>query len=253
MQDEVRDQSLPIVSLGSLAGFVPEGFLCVKLLSFFQLEVFQQLLQFQFSEVALYLYLPSECACQPVSRFSELPAFLHIYLDGLVQAGEGFALLCLGFVEGFLHGLEALLQRINDFRDLFFVPFPQFLLPSFQDFLGCSLHLLLDQFHLALHLFLVHGTQCFDLLVCVFLDLRQLPVVCIFQFPDLPFVGRFQFGDMFLESLAEFLFLFCISVYFLGVRFFVLALLYVQCLLCRFLCSRQLLLILGFQRVMLCA
>ena len=115
VQDEVRYQSFPIVSLGSLAGFVPEGFLCVKLLSFFQLEVFQQLLQFQFSEVALYLYLPSECACQPVSRFSELPAFLHIYLDGLVQAGEGFALLCLGFVEGFLHGLEALLQRVNDF------------------------------------------------------------------------------------------------------------------------------------------
>ena len=59
MEDEVRDESLAVVALQSLATLVLQCLLGVKLLALLQFQVFQQLFQFQLTEVTLHLHFAS--------------------------------------------------------------------------------------------------------------------------------------------------------------------------------------------------
>ena len=57
MQDEVGNHPPPVVSTQSLSRLVAQCLLSVKLLALLQFEIFEQLLQFEFSEVSLHLHL----------------------------------------------------------------------------------------------------------------------------------------------------------------------------------------------------
>ena len=174
MQDEVGYHAAAVVAFQSLAYPVFQGFLRVELLSLLQFHVFQQLLQFQFAKVALHFHLARQGTRQPVGGLSDSFAFLHVDLDGLVEAGECLGLLLLGFVESLLHVLQTPLQRVDDLRHLLLVLGAQFFLPQLQDLLRCSLHLLANQVELVLHLLFVHLLECSNLRIVRFFRLSHL-------------------------------------------------------------------------------
>ena len=165
VQNKIRHESLTIVTLSSLADLVFQGFLGIKLLTFLQFKVFEQLFELQLTEVTLYLYLTRQSTCQTISRFANLCTLLHVNLNGLIQTSEGFRLLLLSLVECLLHILQALLQRVDDLRDLFLILFAKFLLTLFEHLLRSGLHLFFDEFELTLHLLLVHLLQSSNLYV----------------------------------------------------------------------------------------
>ena len=115
VQDEVGNQPLAVIALQTLAALVSQRLLGVKLFTLLQLQVFQQLFQLQFTEVALYLDLACQRTCQPVGSLTDGLTFLHVDLDALVQSGQRLCLLFLSLVEGFLHVLQTLLQWVYDF------------------------------------------------------------------------------------------------------------------------------------------
>ncbi len=135
MQDKVRYQSLSVITFQPFTAFVLQRLLRIKLLALLQFQIFQQLFQFQFSEVALHLYLACQSSCQPISRLPDSDTLLHINLDGLVESGQRLSLLFLRLVKRFLHILQTSLQGVDNLRHLFLVLHPQFFLTLLQHLL----------------------------------------------------------------------------------------------------------------------
>ena len=202
MEDEVRDESLAVVALQSLATLVLQCLLGVKLLALLQFQVFQQLLQFQLTEVTLHLYFASQRTRQTVGCLTDFLTLLHVNLDGFVQTCQRLGLLFLGLVEGFLHVLQTLLQGVYDFRYLFLVLHAQLLLAHLQHLLGCGLHLFTNQVQLTLHLLLVHLLQGGNLALMSLLRQLQLLFVGSLQRINLLFINgflRIQFSQVTLR------------------------------------------------------
>ena len=204
VQDKVRNQALAIITLSPLAGLISQCFLSIKLLAFFQFQVFEQLFEFQFTEVSLYLHLTRQSARQTVGRFSDLCTFLHIDLDSLIQPREGFRLLFLGLVKRLLHILQALLERIDNLRHLFLVFLAELGLTLLEHLFRSGLHLLPDKFELVFDLLLVHLFQSLDLPLMNSFLLQELLGECFFQLLHLTVVSNFSFVHLlFVGSLLR--------------------------------------------------
>ena len=135
MQDEVWNQAFSIIAFQTLAALVFQRLLGVILFTLLQLQVFQQLLQFQLAEVSLYLHFTCQGSCQTIGCLANGLTLLHINLDGLVQSGQCLRLLLLGLVKGFLHVFQTPLQRVDNLRHLFLVLYTQLLLTHLQHLL----------------------------------------------------------------------------------------------------------------------
>ena len=191
VQDEVGYHAATVVTPGTLAALVLQRLLGVKLFAFVQLQVFQQLPELQFAEVALHLDLACQCPRQTVCRLADGSTLLHVDFDGFVESRQGFSLLLLGFGKGFLHVFQTLLQRVDDFGDLFLVLFAQLLLTQFEHLLGGCLHLLLDEVELVFHLFGIHLLQD-----------RNLAFMSLFRLCELLVERGFHVGNLLFEDFA---------------------------------------------------
>ena len=199
MKDKIWYQSLAVIAFCTLTTLIAQRFLCVKLFTLFQFQIFQQLLEFQFAKVALHLHFTCQGTCQSIGRFTNGSTLLHINLDGLVQSCQSLRLLFLGLVESFLHVFQTALQGVDNLRHLLLILGTQLLLTHLQHLLRSRLHLFLNQVQLTFHLLVVHLLQGSNLLLMGFLGLLQLMskiILGLLQLMDKIILGLFQLQGM---------------------------------------------------------
>src|SRR5574344_1564430 len=136
VEDHVRNHALAVfLILDRIALLVFQRHLFLKLYTLFQLHLFQQRPQSQFTEVALRLVFAGKRLRQFVGTFAHLLRLFQILLDRGIQSFHRRCLFAVALFHSLAHLSDVFVQRIQDCGKLFLVHGRQFLGTFFQYFL----------------------------------------------------------------------------------------------------------------------